>query len=88
MFPRKITSGVFSGLFAAVLATAALTATGCTVHAGYYDPYYHDYHPVDGEVAFYGQWEHDTHRDHVDLKKRSAADQKEYWDWRHKGDQH
>ncbi len=88
MFSRKISSCLFSGLVGAVLATAALTTTGCTVHAGYYDPYYHDYHPIDGEVVYYNQWEHDTHRDHVDLKQRNAADQKEYWDWRHKDDHH
>jgi hypothetical protein len=38
--------------------------------------------------VYYNQWEHDTHRDHVDLKQRNAADQKEYWDWRHKDDHH
>jgi hypothetical protein len=77
-----------SCLFGVALATALLT-TGCAVHAGYYDPYYHDYHPVAGEVTFYSQWEKETHRDHVDLKKRNDADKKEYWDWRHKHqDQH
>jgi hypothetical protein len=69
-------------LLAATLASPALMV-GCAVHARYYDPYHHDYHPVDGEVVFYSQWEHDTHRDHVDLNKRSDAEQKEYWDWRH-----
>ncbi len=88
MLSRKISSGLLSGLFAGALAATALTTTGCTVHAGYYDPYYHDYHPVDGEVVYYNQWERDTHRDHVDLKRRNAADQKEYWDWRHKDDHH
>jgi hypothetical protein len=79
---------VISCLFAAALATTVLT-TGCTVHARYYDPYYHDYHPVDGEVTFYSQWETETHREHKDLKQRSKDEQKEYWDWRHKhGDQH
>jgi hypothetical protein len=78
-----------SCLLAAVMAVPAFT-TGCTVHAGYYnDPYYHDRHPVDGEVVYYQQWETETHRQHVDLKHRSKADQKEYWDWRHKHmDQH
>jgi hypothetical protein len=77
-----------SCLIAAVLTTAALT-TGCEVHARYYDPYYHDYHPVGGEVEFYGQWERETHRDHRDLNKRNKDEQKEYWDWRHKHqDQH
>jgi hypothetical protein len=74
-------------LFAAAIAVAALT-TGCTVHAGYYDPYYHDYHPVAGETVYYNQWEQETHREHQDLKKRNKADQKEYWDWRHKQQDH
>jgi len=76
-----------SCLFAAAIGAATLT-TGCTVHARYYDPYYHDYHPVDGEVVYYNQWETETHRPHVDLKKRNDADKKEYWDWRHKHDDH
>ena len=63
--------------------------TGCTVHARYYDPYYHDYHPVSGEVVYYDHWERDTHREHKDLNKRSKDEQKEYWDWRHShNDQH
>jgi hypothetical protein len=69
-------------LFAAVLAVP-IFSTGCAVHARVYDPYYHDYHGWDGEVVYYGQWEHDTHRDHMDFNKRSDADKKEYWDWRH-----
>ena len=73
--------------FAPLMLAAAIACpafiTGCTVHAGVYDPYYHDYHNWNGEVVYYSQWEHDTHRDHVDFAKRSAADQKEYWDWRH-----
>jgi hypothetical protein len=73
--------------FAPILLATTLASTtlmvGCAVHARYYDPYYHDYHPVDGEVVFYSQWEHDTHREHMDLNKRSEAEKKEYWDWRH-----
>ena len=76
-----------SGLLAATFVVAAFT-TGCTVHAGYYDPYYHDRHPYDGEVVFYQQWETETHRDHVDLNHRNKNEQKEYWDWRHKHDDH
>ncbi len=37
----------------------------------------------------YIQWEHETHREHVDLSKRSAEEQKEYQDWRAShGDHH
>jgi hypothetical protein len=57
--------------------------TGCTVHARVYDPYYRDYHDWNGETVYYNQWEHDTHRDHVDFAKRNDNDKKAYWDWRH-----
>jgi hypothetical protein len=30
----------------------------------------------------YIQWEHDTHREHVDINKRSAEERKQYEDWR------
>jgi hypothetical protein len=84
MLVRKVSTC----LLGAILAVGVY-ATGCTVHAGLYDPYYHDYHPVDGEVVYYGQWEQETHRDHKELKDRDKKDQKEYWDWRHKHpDQH
>ena len=69
-------------LFAAVLAAPVLS-TGCTAHVRVYDPYYHDYHAWAGETTYYAQWEHDTHRDHMDFNKRSDADKKAYWDWRH-----
>jgi hypothetical protein len=35
----------------------------------------------------YGQWEHDTHRDHQDLNKRSPDEQKQYSDW-HNNNRH
>ncbi len=62
MLLRKIGSCLF-----AVCMVVPAFSTGCAVHAGYYDPYYHDYHPVDGEAVYYGQWETATHRQHVDL---------------------
>jgi hypothetical protein len=85
MILRKISSF----FLAAAMVTPVLIA-GCAVHAhAYYDPYYHDYHPIDGEVVYYNHWEGETHREHKDLKQRDKADQKEYWDWRHKHtDQH
>jgi hypothetical protein len=84
MLLRKINSC----LLAAAMTTPVLI-TGCAVHAhAYYDPYYHDYHPIDGEVVYYNQWEGETHREHKDLKQREKAEQKEYWDWRHKHEDH
>ncbi len=84
---RSLSQNFASLLLAATLAVP-LVCTGCAVHA-YYDPYYHDYHPISGEVVYYSPWEHDTHRSHVDFKNRSKDEQKEYWDWRHsQGDHH
>ena len=62
--------------FAPLLLAAAIALpglAGCTVHARVYGP---------GEDVYYTQWEHETHRDHVDYDRRNDADQKEYWKWR------
>jgi hypothetical protein len=78
--------------FAAILLAASMVSpvfvTGCTARVRVYDPYYHDHHDWNGEVVYYNQWEHDTHRDHQDFNKRKSDEQKEYWDWRHKQEQH
>jgi hypothetical protein len=59
---------------------AARVSTGYRVHDGYYN----DDHVWDNnEIAFYGRWENETHRDHVDFRNRPANDQREYWTWRH-----
>ena len=85
---RTMFRGLASLVLAAGLVSPVLLA-GCAVHARVYDPYYHDYHPWGGEVTYYNQWEHDTHRSHEDFNKRSSSDQKAYWDWRHQhGDNH
>ncbi len=69
-------------LLASVLAVPVFS-TGCAAHVRVYDPYYHDYHVWATETPYYTQWEHDTHRDHMDFNKRSDDDKKAYWDWRH-----
>ena len=69
-------------IFAAAIALPIL-CTGCTGTVRVYDPYYHDYHGWAAEEPYYNQWEHDTHRDHVEFAKRNKDDQKAYWDWRH-----
>ena len=86
---QKILSNLTLLAFAAVVALSVFLS-GCTVHAGYYeDPYHHDRHAWSGEVVYYNQWEHDTHRSHEDFDKRNDADKKAYWDWRHQhGDNH
>lgn len=80
----RLSIGFFAPLlFSAALATSLFTA-GCAVHARVYDGYNGDYHRWNGhEVVYYNQWEHSTHRDHVDFEKRNQADQKAYWQWRH-----
>lgn len=30
----------------------------------------------------YARWEHETHRDHVDIEKRSDDERKQYNDWK------
>lgn len=76
-------------LISLVMITALVSpvvVAGCAGHAEYrvYDPYYGDYHVWDNnEVVYYQRWEHDTHRDHRDFRKRSKDEQKEYWTWRH-----
>jgi hypothetical protein len=70
-------------LFSAALSTSLFTA-GCAVHAHVYDGYYGDNHRWDDhEVVYYNQWEHSTHRDHMEFEKRNQTDQKAYWRWRH-----
>jgi hypothetical protein len=78
--------------FAPLLLAAALVSPvvmiGCATHR-YYDPYYNDYHVWDHhEVVYYNQWEHDTHRTHEDFNKRSEAEKKEYYTWRHSQNDH
>ena len=77
----RLTPFLLTGVFAASTFVA-----GCAVHARYYDGYNHDYHNWNGEVVYYNQWEHDTHRDHVEFKHRQKVDQDAYWRWRHDHD--
>ena len=70
-------------LFLACILASPLFTTGCAVHARVYDPEYHQYHAWAGEQGYYNQWEQNTHRQHMDYNKRSDADKKAYWDWRH-----
>jgi hypothetical protein len=53
-----------------------LLGTGCAAHRQVYV-----WGP--GETTYYVQWEHATHRDHVDWERRSDADHNAYWNWRH-----
>jgi hypothetical protein len=71
---------------------ASILATGCRPHHDHRD---HDDQPAPvaaqpaqpapvNETVVYNQWEGETHRAHVDLEKRSAAEQREYQAWREK----
>jgi len=66
---------------------AALTACGGgAVGVGYnvYDPYYGDYHYWGpDEVVYYNRWLNETHRHQRDFRRLPAAQQHEYWTWRH-----
>jgi hypothetical protein len=35
------------------------------------------------ETTYYVQWEHETHRQHVEWEQRNDADHRAYWQWRH-----
>ncbi len=79
---RSVPRQLASILLSAAMASTVLVS-GCAVHARVYDRW------NGHETVYYGQWESETHRDHQDFNKRSAADQKEYWTWRHNHpDQH
>lgn len=81
----KTTLRIFATtLLAAVLASPVIIS-GCGGHPyRVYDPYYNGYRDWNhNENVYYKQWENETHRQHQEFRKRSDADQKEYWDWRH-----
>jgi hypothetical protein len=73
-------------IFALAIALSAPVFIGGCSSGPYrtYDPYYNDYHVWNNdEVVYYNRWEHDTHRSHVDFRKRKPDEQKEYFTWRH-----
>ena len=61
-------------LLASVLLVSVLSI-GCAVHRQVYA-----WGP--GETTYYVQWEHETHRDHIEWEQRNDADRNEYWAWR------
>jgi hypothetical protein len=66
-------------LLVAILACPVLM-TGCKTQT---TTEYNQQEPAD-----YTQWEHETQRQHVDLEKRNADEQKEYRDWQQSHNQH
>lgn len=59
----------FVPLLLATVLAAPVVATGCRSHGR-------------SEDDNYVQWEHETHRQHVDVDKRNADERKQYEDWR------
>jgi hypothetical protein len=73
-------------LITALASPAVLAGCAARVDTGYrfYDPGYNDYHVWDNnEGVYYQRWEHDTHRNHRDFRKRGKNEQQQYWNWRH-----
>ena len=76
----------FAGVvvLAGALGGAALLVSGCEGEVRYYDTDHNDYHRWNhGEVVYYNNWEHETHREHRDFAKRDDGEKKEYFAWRH-----
>ena len=77
----------FGNLAVLILAlglTAVVVIGGCQGDVRYYDAGHGDYHTWNhGEVVYYNNWEHQTHREHVDFAKRNDTEKKEYFSWRH-----
>jgi outer membrane PBP1 activator LpoA protein len=71
---RSLFRNLVPVLFASVLAAPLLT-TGCQSQAPSQDD-------------SYIQWEHETHREHIDVDKRSADERKQYDDWHHSHQDH
>jgi hypothetical protein len=67
--------GKLNRLLLAAVLTITLFATGCAAHRQVYV-----WGP--GETTYYGQWERETHRDHVEWEQRNDADHAAYWKWR------
>lgn len=82
-FPRYVASMILTGAFLSsgiLTGCAARVETGYTIHDGYYND---DHVWDDNELGFYTRWEGETHRRHVDFRRRSGDEQKEYFTWRH-----
>lgn len=79
-------------LYLFLLATALISPaviSGCSGHVRVYDAEYRDYHYWDhDEDVYYRRWEGDTHREHRDFDRRSDAERREYWQWRHHHEDH
>jgi hypothetical protein len=64
--------GKLSRLLLASALMVPILGTGCASQPAY----------GPAETPHYLQWEHETHRDHVDWEKRNDTDHRAYWEWR------
>lgn len=72
----------FLWLAAGIIATSAV---GACSHPNYvYDEPYATQRVWDGrEQAAYRRWEAERRMEHVEYQRRSAAERRAYWQWRH-----
>jgi hypothetical protein len=80
----RLNHGMIALMLSATALASASAMSGCASGGLVYDSYSDDYHRWNhDEDRYYRQWESGTHRDHMDLDRRSTADQSAYWGWRH-----
>lgn len=69
-------------VLATVLATGSIAA--CSRPNDYSDSVYGDRHRWDSrEEAAYRRWEAERRFEHLEYARRTEAEQREYWTWRH-----
>lgn len=73
--------GRFGRYLVALAFMIPLLGTGCAEHRQVYA-----WGP--GESGYYVEWEHETHREHLDYDRRDRDAQRDYWRWRHHHHEH
>jgi hypothetical protein len=75
-----------------VMLAVLIVTPACATHRHYYrsyDPYYNDYHVWGpSEDRYYQQWVIETRRRHRGYRKLKRHEQREYWEWRHRHNDH
>lgn len=81
----RLNHGVIALMLSATALASTSAMTGCAGGGLVYNSYWDDSHPWNhDEDRFYWQWETETRRGHLDFRRRSRGDQREYWAWRQK----
>lgn len=74
-------------LLAMAITSGPMVLSGCYGQVRYYDSEYGVYHPWNHqEGLYYGRWENETRRRHMNFRDRSQDEQRQYWEWRHNHD--